>query len=78
MLNDDCDQCVDASGLRCPLPILRAKKALATMISGQILKVISTDPNALSDFTIFAEQTGNILTNQFQQTDQTFIFLRKR
>jgi TusA-related sulfurtransferase len=50
---------VDARGLMCPLPILRAKKALADMESGQILKVLATDPGSQRDFAAFAKQTGN-------------------
>ena len=50
---------VDARGLKCPLPILRAKKALADMESGQILKVLATDPGSQRDFAAFSKQTGN-------------------
>ena len=55
------DQEVDASGLNCPLPILRAKKALSTLDSGQVLKVVSTDPGSRRDFEAFARQTGHTL-----------------
>ena len=55
------DREVDARGLNCPLPILRAKKALADLTSGQVLKVISTDPGSQRDFAAFAKQTGNPL-----------------
>ena len=55
------DQQLDLSGLNCPLPILRAKKALATMTSGQVLAVIATDPGAPKDFEAFCRQTGNTL-----------------
>ena len=58
------DQEVDASGLACPLPILRAKKALAQMQSGQVLKVITTDRGAVRDFQAFCKQTGNALLAQ--------------
>ena len=61
------DHQVDASGLKCPLPILRAKKALAQMESGQILEVITTDPHAERDFQAFCAQTGNQL--KFQIAD---------
>ncbi|MDH5325725.1 MAG: sulfurtransferase TusA family protein [Gammaproteobacteria bacterium] len=57
----DFDQELDASGLNCPLPILRAKKSLATMESGQVLKIIATDPGSVKDFEAFAKQTGNEL-----------------
>ena len=52
---------VDARGLNCPLPILKAKKALAELQSGQLLRVLSTDGGALRDFQAFARQTGNEL-----------------
>ena len=55
------DQQLDARGLNCPLPILRVKKALNTMRSGQTLQVRATDPGAVKDFQAFAEQTGNTL-----------------
>lgn len=58
------DVSIDTSGLKCPLPILRAKKALAGMESGQVLEVISTDPNAVGDFQAFCRQTGNTLLHQ--------------
>lgn len=69
---------VDASGLKCPLPILRAKKALAQLQSGQILKVITTDPHAVRDFQAFSKQTGNALEAQVQQSDVTVHYLRRR
>ncbi|MFT3802741.1 MAG: sulfurtransferase TusA family protein [Burkholderiaceae bacterium] len=52
---------VDARGLNCPLPILKAKKALSTLASGQVLKVLATDPGSVRDFNAFARQTGNAL-----------------
>ena len=68
---------VDARGLNCPLPILRAKKALADMTSGQILKVLATDPGSQRDFAAFARQTGNEIVEVTAQ-DKTFIFLMRR
>ncbi|RAR49912.1 TusA-related sulfurtransferase [Paraburkholderia unamae] len=68
---------VDARGLNCPLPILRAKKALADMESGQILKVLATDPGSQRDFAAFARQTGNEIVESSQQ-DKTFVFLMRR
>ncbi len=68
---------VDARGLKCPLPILRAKKALADMTSGQILKVLATDPGLQRDFAAFAKQTGNEIVESTAQ-DKTFIFLMRR
>ncbi len=58
------DREVDARGLNCPLPILKAKKALAEMVSGQVLKVIATDAGSVRDFQAFAKQTGNELLHQ--------------
>lgn len=60
---------VDASGLKCPLPILRAKKALATLQSGQVVKIITTDPYAATDFQAFCAQTGNSLLAQHALTN---------
>lgn len=68
---------VDARGLTCPLPILRAKKALADMESGQILKVIATDPGAQRDFAAFAKQTGNEIVESSVH-DKIFVFLMRR
>ena len=68
---------VDARGLNCPLPILRAKKALADMESGQILKVLATDPGSQRDFAAFAKQTGNEIVEVTTQ-DKTFVFLMRR
>ena len=69
---------VDASGLKCPLPILRAKKALAQMQSGEVLKVITTDPHAERDFQAFCKQTGNGLILQSVDGDAMWHFLRRR
>ncbi|OVZ54346.1 response regulator SirA [Pigmentiphaga sp. NML080357] len=63
---------VDAKGLKCPLPILRAKKALATLESGQVLKVVSTDKGSVRDFQAFSKQTGNEL---LAQTDDGEVFV---
>jgi tRNA 2-thiouridine synthesizing protein A len=68
---------VDARGLNCPLPILRAKKALALMKSGEVLKIIATDPGSLRDFQAFAKQTGNELVEHGEE-DGEFWFLLKR
>ncbi|MFW7343652.1 sulfurtransferase TusA family protein [Pollutimonas sp. H1-120] len=74
----DADMEVDASGLKCPLPILRAKKALAQLESGQVLKVITTDTHALRDFQAFAKQTGNTLEAQLETGESALHFLRRR
>lgn len=68
---------LDARGLNCPLPILKAKKALAEMTSGEILRVIATDPGSVRDFQAFARQTGNTLVEQ-SELDKEFVFFMKR
>jgi TusA-related sulfurtransferase len=74
----DNDKEIDTSGLKCPLPILKAKKALADMDSGQVLKVVATDPGSVRDFQAFARQTGNDLIDQ-TRTENGFIhYLRRR
>jgi tRNA 2-thiouridine synthesizing protein A len=69
---------VDAIGMNCPLPILRTKKALATMQSGQILKVKATDSGAANDFPAFAKQTGNELLSSTTEGDVLVFFLKRR
>ena len=72
------DQEIDTRGLNCPLPILKAKKALAGMESGQLLKVLSTDAGSLRDFQAFAKQTGNELVEQLTQGDEFVHVLKRR
>jgi len=72
------DCAVDARGLNCPLPILKAKKALATIPSGQILKVVATDPGSKRDFEAFARQTGNALVGQFEAEGAWTFYLKRR
>lgn len=69
---------LDTRGLNCPLPILKAKKALAEMRSGEVLKVVSTDPGSMRDFQAFARQTGNDLMDQETAGDDFIHFLRRR
>jgi TusA-related sulfurtransferase len=71
------DQELDTRGLNCPLPILKAKKALTTMQSGQVLKVVATDTGSLRDFAAFAKQTGNELVSQ-ETVGNDFIHILKR
>jgi tRNA 2-thiouridine synthesizing protein A len=71
------DREVDAKGLNCPLPILRTKKALNDMKSGQVLRILATDPTAVRDFQAFAKQTGNELLQHVEQ-DGVFTFLLRR
>jgi TusA-related sulfurtransferase len=69
---------LDTCGLNCPLPILKAKKSLTAMQSGQVLKVMSTDPGAQRDFEAFARQTGNELLLQETDGDRFLIWMKRR
>jgi TusA-related sulfurtransferase len=69
---------IDTRGLNCPLPILKAKKSLNEMQSGQLLKVVSTDPGSVRDFQAFARQTGNDLVDQQTVGDDFIHVLRRR
>ena len=71
------DKEIDTRGLNCPLPILKAKKALADMQTGQLLKVVSTDPGSRRDFQAFAKQTGNDLVEQ-SEAGQDFVHVLRR
>ena len=73
----DFDEELDATGLNCPLPILRAKKALNGMESGQILRIIATDPGSVKDFEAFAKQTGNELMESTEEGGK-FMFMMKK
>ena len=72
------DKELDARGLNCPLPILRAKKALAEVTSGQVLKILSTDPGSVKDFAAFAKQTGNELLSTAEAGGEFTFFLKKK
>lgn len=72
------DKEIDTRGLNCPLPILKAKKALADMQSGQLLKVVSTDAGSVRDFQAFAKQTGNELVEQQTAGAEYVHVLRRR
>ncbi len=74
----DIDKEIDTRGLNCPLPILKAKKALAELTSGQLLKVVATDAGSLRDFQAFARQTGNELVEQSSANDEFVHYLRRR
>jgi tRNA 2-thiouridine synthesizing protein A len=71
------DKDLDARGLNCPLPILKAKKALAEMETGQVLRIVATDSGSVRDFQAFAKQTGNALLSHSQQNGE-FTFLMRR
>ncbi|WP_431273829.1 sulfurtransferase TusA family protein [Variovorax ureilyticus] len=69
---------LDARGLNCPLPILKAKKSLNEMLSGELLRVVATDPGSVRDFQAFARQTGNDLVDQQTVGDEFIHVLRRR
>ncbi len=69
---------IDTRGLNCPLPILKAKKALSELQAGDVLKVVSTDPGSVRDFQAFARQTGNELVDQTNAGDEFVHYLRRR
>jgi tRNA 2-thiouridine synthesizing protein A len=71
------DKELDARGLNCPLPILRTKKALTDMISGQVLKIVATDPGSMKDFQAFSKQTGNALLSS-DHADNAFVFFMQK
>ena len=72
------DKELDARGLNCPLPILRAKKALTEMSSGQVLRIIATDPGSVKDFQAFAKQTGNELVSSAEKNKEFEFFLKRK
>lgn len=72
------DKTLDTKGLNCPLPILKAKKALSELASGEVLKVLTTDPGSLRDFQAFAKQTGNDLLDQQTLPNNEFVHLLRR
>lgn len=72
------DKEIDTRGLNCPLPILKAKKALADLTSGQVLKVLATDPGSLRDFQAFSRQTGHVLLGQETLPGNEFVHLLRR
>jgi tRNA 2-thiouridine synthesizing protein A len=74
----DFDKELDARGLNCPLPILRTKKALADLQSGQVLKVLATDPGAVKDFQTFSRQTGHVLLAQDEANREFTFFMKKK
>ncbi len=68
---------LDARGLNCPLPILRAKKAINKLESGQVLKITATDPGSVKDFEAFCKQTGNELVETSEAGDEFTFFIKK-
>ena len=74
----DFDKELDARGLNCPLPILRTKKSLNDMVSGQVLRVVATDPGSVKDFQAFSRQTGNELLSAETATNEFVFFMKKK
>jgi tRNA 2-thiouridine synthesizing protein A len=72
------DKEIDTRGMFCPLPILKAKKALADMASGEVLKIVATDPSSVRDFQAFAKQTGNTLLEQAEAIGEWVHYLKRR
>ena len=72
------DQELDVRNLGCPLPILRTKKSLASMISGQLLKIVATDKGSMKDMQAFANQTGNELLSSSEKNGEFVFFIRKK
>jgi tRNA 2-thiouridine synthesizing protein A len=68
---------LDTSGLMCPLPLLRLKKALQTMNSGQVVRVAATDPASVLDFGVFLEQAGHALLDHREQTGTLYYLIQK-
>jgi tRNA 2-thiouridine synthesizing protein A len=77
MTSTNFDKDLDVRGLNCPLPILRAKKALTELKSGKVLRVLATDPGSVKDFEAFARQTGNQLLSH-AEADKIFTFFLKK
>ena len=71
------DQELDASGLNCPLPILRAKKTLNGMEAGKVLHIIATDPGSVKDFEAFCKQTGNVLEESKEEGGKFHFLIKK-
>lgn len=72
------DQTLDTSGLNCPFPLLHTKKALNSMESGEVLKVICTDSSSVVDFLAFTEMTGHVLILREQHLNAHYFFIRKK
>ena len=72
------DKEIDTRGLNCPLPILRTKKALGDVQSGQVLKVVATDPGSVKDFQTFARQTGHTLLSHDEANGEFTFFMKKK
>ena len=69
---------LDARGLNCPLPILRAKKALTELKSGEVLRILTTDPGSVTDFAAFSRQTGNDLLSSTENNKEFEFYMRRK
>ena len=69
---------LDVRGLNCPLPILRAKKAIADLVSGQVLRIVATDPGSVKDFHAFCKQTGHTMLSHAETPEEFIFFLQKK
>ena len=76
-LDVDFDQELDTSGLSCPLPILKTKKSLNDLLSGQVLKIVATDPGSVKDMQAFSKQTGHALLASNEE-NKTFVFYMRK
>ena len=72
------DLLLDTKGLNCPLPILRAKKTLNDMTSGQVLRIMATDPGSVKDFAAFAKQTGNELLSSAENNKEFEFYIKRK
>ena len=72
------DKELDVRGLNCPLPILRTKKSLVDMTTGQVLRIVATDPGAAIDFQVFADQTGNELLASSETAGEFMFYMKKK
>jgi tRNA 2-thiouridine synthesizing protein A len=72
------DKELDARGLNCPLPILRAKKALGELTSGQVLRILATDPGSVKDFAAFSKQTGNELLSSAENNKEFEFYIKRK
>ncbi len=72
------DKELDARGLNCPLPILRAKKSLGEMTSGQVLRILATDPGSVKDFVAFSKQTGNELLSSAENNKEFEFYIKRK
>ena len=78
MSENQIDQELDCRGLKCPLPILRTKKAIDRMVTGQVLKMVATDPGSINDMKAWTSRTGNALVDSSQGDGEFIFYVRKK